>query len=61
MNQTGKSMLAKKVIEELFEYGITFVPETYLRENWGKYVEVIGCDYGNIHHFQDIVVLIPKK
>ncbi len=52
---------SKKMVEEPFEYGITFVPEDYLRSHWGQWFEVVDYRYGGIHDFQDIVVLKPKK
>ena len=61
IKQTGRSIFGKKVIREPFEYGITFVPEAYLREHWGKSFEIVDYRYGGIHDFQDIVVLTPKK
>jgi len=51
----------KKIIDMPFEYGISFVPEVYLREHWGKWFEVVDYHHGGIHDFQDIVVLTPKK
>lgn len=51
----------KKIIDEPFEYGISFVPESYLRVHWGKWFEVVDYHYGGIHDFQDIVVLTPRK
>jgi ubiquinone/menaquinone biosynthesis C-methylase UbiE len=51
----------KKMVEEPFEYGITFVPEEYLRSHWGKWFDIVDYYYGGIHDFQDIVVLKPKK
>lgn len=61
IKQTARSVFGKKVIQEPFEYGITFVPEVYLREHWGKWFEIVDYRYGGIHDFQDIVVLTPKK
>jgi SAM-dependent methyltransferase len=49
-----------KVISEPFEYGITFIPENYLRTHWGKWFDIIDYRAGAIHDFQDIVVLKPK-
>jgi SAM-dependent methyltransferase len=46
---------------ELFEYGIAFIPEKYLRARWGKWFDIIAYHHGGIHDFQDIVVLKPKK
>ena len=51
----------KKMVAEKFEYGITFVPEKYLRAHWGRWFDVIDYNYGGIHNFQDVVVLKPKK
>jgi SAM-dependent methyltransferase len=50
-----------KRVEEKFEYGITFIPENYLRSHWGKWFDIIEYRHGGIHDFQDIVVLKPKK
>lgn len=61
ITQTGRTIFGKKVIQEPFEYGITFVPEAYLREHWGEWFEIVDYRYGGIHDFQDIVVMIPKK
>jgi SAM-dependent methyltransferase len=51
----------KKMVAEKFEYGITFVPEDYLRAHWGRWFDIIDYHHGGIHDFQDIVVLKPKK
>jgi len=50
-----------RLIDEPFEYGITFIPEPYIREHWGKWFHVLDYRHGGIHAFQDIVVLTPKK
>jgi ubiquinone/menaquinone biosynthesis C-methylase UbiE len=55
-NQSG----FKKMAEEPFEYGITFVPEDYLRSHWGKWFDIVAYHHGGIHDFQDIVALKPK-
>ncbi|WP_411726725.1 class I SAM-dependent methyltransferase [Methyloglobulus sp.] len=52
---------SKKMVEEPFEYGITFVPEDYVRSHWGKWFDIVDYHHGGIHNFQDIVVLKPKK
>jgi SAM-dependent methyltransferase len=49
------------VISEPFEYGITFIPESYIRQHWGKWFDVVDYCAGAIHSFQDIVVLRPRK
>ena len=51
----------KKMVKEPFEYGITFVPEEYLRSHWGKWFDIVDYHHGGIHDFQDIVMLKPKK
>lgn len=49
-----------EIINERFEYGITFIPEEYIRGRWSEWFKI--CDYrkGALHSFQDIVVLSPK-
>jgi SAM-dependent methyltransferase len=49
-----------ELVQDPFEYGITFVPEDYLRSHWGQWFDVVDYRYGGIHDFQDIVVLKPK-
>ena len=49
------------VINEPFEYGSTFIPETYIRNHWRKWIEIIDYRHGAIHSFQDIVVLSPTE
>jgi SAM-dependent methyltransferase len=39
-----------------YNYGITFIPETYVRLVWSKYFEVVNIVRGGIHDFQDIVI-----
>lgn len=58
---TLKGLLTEKVISDPFEYGITFIPENYLRIHWGQWFEIIDYRVGALHDFQDIVVLKPKK
>ena len=49
-----------KAVSEPFEYGITFIPESYIKNHWSQYFNIIEiCD--GIHDFQDIVVLTPFK
>ena len=50
-----------KVISDPFEYGITFIPEEYLRAHWTQWFDIVDYHVGAIHDFQDIVVLRPKK
>jgi ubiquinone/menaquinone biosynthesis C-methylase UbiE len=52
---------AKKTVNTPFEYGITFHPETYIREHWNKWFDILDYRHGAIHQFQDIVVLSPKR
>lgn len=49
------------LINEPFEYGITFIPEQYVRAHWSRWFDVLDYRHGAIHSFQDIVVLAPKK
>lgn len=58
-NTWGSS--SNRLVTEPFEYGITFVPEEYVRSHWGKWFDVFDYRHGAIHDFQDIVVLRPKK
>jgi SAM-dependent methyltransferase len=39
-----------------YNYGITFIPEIYLRRVWSNYLDVVNIVRGGIHDFQDIVV-----
>lgn len=49
------------LITEPYAYGITFLPERYIREHWGRWFEIRDYRPGAIHNFQDIVVLRPRK
>lgn len=51
----------KKLINEPFEYGITFIPEQYIMAHWSRWFDIKDYRHGAIHKFQDIVVLTPKK
>jgi len=57
---TLKGVLTKKVISDPFEYGITFIPESYLRAHWGQWFDIIDYRVGALHDFQDVVVLRRK-
>jgi hypothetical protein len=64
MRREEQSLLQKlrgKVIKEPFEYGITFIPESYIRKHWGQWFEVLDYRVGALHDFQDIVVVEPRK
>ena len=62
LTTTGKNKLPeKKIISEPYDYGITFIPETYLYNHWTQWFDIIDYRAGAIHDFQDIVVLEPKK
>ncbi|MDR7135221.1 SAM-dependent methyltransferase [Lysobacter niastensis] len=50
-----------KAVSEPFEYGITFVPEDYVRTHWSKWFEIVDYREGALHDFQDIVVLKPRQ
>ena len=51
----------KSPVQEPFEYGITFIPEPYIRRHWIRWFELVDYRQGAIHDFQDIVVLRPRK
>lgn len=42
---------------DAYEYGITFISEAYVRDQWSHYFTVEAVRSGAIHDFQDIVVL----
>jgi len=50
-----------KVIAEPYEYGITLLPERYVRDYWSRWFDVLDYRSGAIHDFQDIVVLRPRQ
>jgi SAM-dependent methyltransferase len=58
---TLKGLLTDKVISDPFEYGITFIPENYVRTHWTEWFDMVDYRVGALHDFQDIVVLKPKK
>lgn len=41
---------------EEYQYGITFVPEVYVHQHWGRYLDIDRVVNGAIHDFQSIVV-----
>jgi SAM-dependent methyltransferase len=49
-----------RVIADAYEYGITLLPEAYVRSHWTRWFDVVDYHSGAIHDFQDIVVLRPK-
>jgi hypothetical protein len=40
-----------------YDYGMTFISETYIRKVWGRHFSVVEVRRGALHEFQDIVVL----
>jgi SAM-dependent methyltransferase len=54
-------VFGRKLVKEPFEYGITFIPEPYVRKRWIDWFEITDHLPGAIHSFQDIVVLTPRK
>ena len=50
-----------KVIAEPYEYGITLLPEAYVRAHWSRWFEIVDYRSGAIHDFQDLVVLRPRQ
>jgi SAM-dependent methyltransferase len=61
IGDVGKNAVADKPISEPFEYGITFIPEAYVRKNWRPWFEVLDYRPGALHDFQDLVVIRPRK
>jgi SAM-dependent methyltransferase len=61
LTTTGEGGAAGKLVAEPFEYGITFIPEGYLRAHWSRWFDVVDYRVGALHDFQDIVVLRPRK
>jgi SAM-dependent methyltransferase len=43
-----------------FRYGITFTPDRYVHEHWGRWFDVVKIASGAIHSFQDVVVLTRR-
>jgi SAM-dependent methyltransferase len=60
-DEVRKLAVADKPITEPFEYGITFIPEAYVRKNWGRWFEVVDYRHGALHDFQNLVVMRPRK
>lgn len=56
-----KGSFTKKMISDPFEYGITFIPESYIRTHWSQWFDIVEYHAGALHDFQDIVVLKPKR
>lgn len=52
---------ARRIVNDPFEYGITFMPEGYVRDHWGRWFDIVDYRHGALHSFQDTVVLRPKK
>ena len=62
LTTTGANKLSEKqIISEPYDYGIAFIPETYLYNHWTQWFDIIDYHVGAIHDFQDIVVLEPKR
>lgn len=57
----GGDLATDKMVSEPFEYGITFIPEPYLRAHWSKWFEIVDHRVGALHDFQDVIVLRPRK
>jgi ubiquinone/menaquinone biosynthesis C-methylase UbiE len=47
--------------DNFYEYGISFIPKTYIFRHWSEWFEVLAIHSGAIHDSQDIVILKPKK
>jgi hypothetical protein len=66
LTTVGKRTLLERLLQrssnpDFSEYGITFVPEDYVRTKWSDRFEVVDYRVGALHDFQDIVVLRPKR
>ena len=51
----------EKLVDDGFEYGITFVPEKYVRDHWSRWFDIVDYRTGALHDFQDLVVLRPRS
>jgi SAM-dependent methyltransferase len=51
----------KRLVDGEFEYGITFVPERYVRTHWQQWFDIVDYRSGALHDFQDMVVLRPRR
>lgn len=60
IDSSKELVLTGKAIVEPYEYGISFIPESYIYDHWSKYFKVIKIVKGGIHDFQDIVVLTKE-
>ena len=61
LSRARRSLFGSGQSVEPFEYGITFIPENYIRSHWSRWFEVAAYHHGAIHDFQDIVVMTPLK
>jgi SAM-dependent methyltransferase len=43
-----------------YNYGITFIPPSYIRRNWSRWFEIVEIREGSLNNRQDIVVLKAK-
>lgn len=59
--QESKSLITSDIIKDHYEYGITYIPEVYLRKHWSKWFTIVDYIPGGIYGWQDIAVLTPKK
>jgi SAM-dependent methyltransferase len=50
-----------ELISEYYEYGITYIPEEYLRRHWSRWFSIVDYIPGGIYGWQDIAVLTPSK
>jgi SAM-dependent methyltransferase len=61
LDELNQKLKIKPVIDEPFEYGITFIPESYVRDHWRKWFDIIDYRSGALHDFQDLIILKPRK
>lgn len=61
LTTTTSESTAPKIIDAPYEYGISFIPEEYVRRHWVHWFDVVEVRRGAIHSFQDIIVLRARK
>lgn len=59
--QKSQSSVTSEIISDHYEYGITYIPEEYLRTHWTKWFNVVDYIPGGLYGWQDIAVLTPNK
>ena len=57
LTRKGEGQGSASILEDEYEYGITFIPKAYVEREWSRWFEVRQIVDGGLHDFQDIVVL----